>query len=170
MTNSKLLYCVKCGCKSFHRQGNLLSCHTCGFKYYKNVAAAAVGLIVVKNEVLLIVRANEPYKGYLHLPGGFVDPSETGEDALSRELMEEIGIKVNHMSFLYTIPNDFIFNEVHYHILDIYFLIELDEKPKITCSSDAEDFVWEQLDQIDYSRVGYRSVKLALKRLQDHYS
>lgn len=42
--------------------------------------------------VLLIERGNEPYRGCLALPGGFVDPGETGEQAARRELAEETGV------------------------------------------------------------------------------
>ncbi len=43
-------------------------------------------------EVLLIKRANEPYKGIWAAPGGFLDIDETPEDAALRELHEETGI------------------------------------------------------------------------------
>jgi len=42
--------------------------------------------------VLLIQRRHEPYKGYWALPGGFIDITETLEEAARRELAEETGI------------------------------------------------------------------------------
>ena len=38
-------------------------------------------------EVLLIKRANEPYKDCWALPGGFLDMNETIEEATNREVM-----------------------------------------------------------------------------------
>jgi 8-oxo-dGTP diphosphatase len=63
----------------------------------------AVGL-----QVLLIRRKDEPFKGQLALPGGFVNVSDSGgqgedlEAAARRELREETGVQVAHLEQLYT--------------------------------------------------------------------
>ena len=44
--------------------------------------------------VLLVERAQSPFKGQLALPGGFVDLDETVEEACRREVMEETGVRV----------------------------------------------------------------------------
>lgn len=42
----------------------------------------------------MIEKNRGPYKGLLDLPGGRIDPGETLNEALSRELQEETGTKV----------------------------------------------------------------------------
>ncbi len=52
--------------------------------------------------VLLIQRSGHPYIGCWALPGGFVEPDETTEQAAARELKEETGIDGIYLEQLYT--------------------------------------------------------------------
>jgi 8-oxo-dGTP diphosphatase len=47
--------------------------------------------------VVLIQRKNEPFKGAYALPGGFVEPGETVEDACRREVKDEINLEIYDM-------------------------------------------------------------------------
>ena len=47
--------------------------------------------------VLLIERANEPFKGCWAFPGGFMDMEEDAEDCAKRELKEETGLEIRSM-------------------------------------------------------------------------
>ena len=55
--------------------------------------AIVTKLVNGKEHVLLIERANDPGKGELAVPGGFIDMDEDPADAALRELEEECGIK-----------------------------------------------------------------------------
>ena len=48
----------------------------------------------IDRKVLLIQRANEPFKGQWALPGGMLDEGETLEQCASRELQEETGLEL----------------------------------------------------------------------------
>ena len=47
------------------------------------------GVIIVDDEILLIERKYDPYKGHWAFPGGFVEYGETTTDAVRREIQEE---------------------------------------------------------------------------------
>ena len=84
----------------------LLRCSACGFELYLNVAAAVAGVIVDEQErMVVLVRGKEPGKGQWDLPGGFVDPEDTAEEAMRREVREEIGLEVTGLTYLGSWPN-----------------------------------------------------------------
>ena len=49
-------------------------------------------MIVEDGRALVTVRAREPEKGRLDLPGGFLDPGEHPAEGIVREAREELGI------------------------------------------------------------------------------
>jgi 8-oxo-dGTP diphosphatase len=55
----------------------------------------AVGILKRNDTVLLAERpVDKPYAGYWEFPGGKIEANESGEQALKRELHEELGIEV----------------------------------------------------------------------------
>jgi len=62
---------------------------------------SAAGMVVVREDsVLLLTRADAPRRGYLDIPGGFVEAGETLEGAARRELREETGLTLGPVGFL----------------------------------------------------------------------
>ena len=124
--------CPICGSKNIENHKNRKwLCPDCGFDLYNNVASA-VGIIIYDKDrnVLFEVRAKEPRKGYIALPGGFVDFDESAENAVIRECQEEIGFEIDPESihFLCTNPNTYLYKNIEYKTCDIFFIAALPPK------------------------------------------
>ncbi|MFA6511695.1 MAG: NUDIX hydrolase [Patescibacteria group bacterium] len=89
-------FCPKCGGalkKMQHDRLERLVCGTCNFIFYQNPKAAVCAIIENdRGEVLLVKRAEEPHKGMLDIPGGFVNFGEEPRTALIREMAEELHV------------------------------------------------------------------------------
>src|SRR5687768_2084662 len=96
-------FCIRCGgtlrmvTEDGHRRPR---CPRCGWTFYSNPVPAAVAIIVRRGHVLLGRRARAPYQGTWDLPGGFLEPYETPEAGLDRELREELGVGVRASRFV----------------------------------------------------------------------
>lgn len=71
------------------------TCPNCNYTEYAN-PALAVGVFVTdeQNRVCLILRGEEPRKGFWGLPAGFMEGDETAEQGAVRECLEETGLQV----------------------------------------------------------------------------
>ena len=70
------------------------TCPLCGRSWYRSSAPAVGAAIVRDGRALVAVRAVEPEKGRIDLPGGFVDVGEHPVDGLVREAREELGVEI----------------------------------------------------------------------------
>ena len=126
LPSSPFLLCPHCGAaEGAWKRGREFRCPACGFRFFQNVAAACGALVEAGGRYLFLVRAKEPSKGLLGLPGGFVDPGESVETALAREVTEEVGGSLGPIRFLASFPNRYLFAGVEYHTCDLYFAAPL---------------------------------------------
>lgn len=92
--------------------------------------------------ILLIQRKYPPFKNAWAIPGGFILPEETLEDAVRRELREETGIEVNYLEQLYTFgaPN----RDPRQRVISIAYvaLVKSSQFQQLKASTDAENAQW----------------------------
>ena len=129
---NKFNMCPNCGSKKIeYKNRRKWLCPDCGFDLYNNVAAA-VGIVLYddENNLLFEVRAKEPRKGFLCLPGGFVDGGESTEQAIIRECREELSasILVQDIHYLCSFPNIYEYKNIEYNTCDIFFKTKLPAK------------------------------------------
>lgn len=159
-------HCPYCGADGFKWDGvKMFSCNACGKRYYINEAAAVVALIEnSKHELLLTVRGRNPFKGMLDLPGGFVDLGETAEDAVRREVKEELNLGVEELSFFGSFPNRYIFGGIVYFTLDIAFIAKVSDFSAAKASDDVEQLRFIPVEEIKAEEIGLDSIKEVVKQ------
>lgn len=148
--------CPMCGSKKIENRNNQKwICPDCGFDLYCNVAAA-VGVIICDKygNILMEVRAKNPRKGFLALPGGFVDADESAEDAVVRECREEIGVPIKGVKFLCTNPNTYEYKNITYKTCDMFFTADLPEE-----YDTIDDFI-KTLKAEESEVLGFKSCKI----------
>lgn len=108
----------------------------------------AVGVvvgIVVKGDKFLVERRRMDEKvdpGIVCLPAGHVEPNESLENALKREMMEELGIQVKEMKFV--CKNFYVASNGEKQHAYCYIITNYEGEP--VCK-DAQEIFWE--DNID---------------------
>ncbi|PSW17207.1 NUDIX domain-containing protein [Photobacterium sanctipauli] len=161
------MYCPECGQQSFSQQDEKAhSCNHCGFTYFHNTASAVLALITVHDEVLVATRAREPGKGMFDFPGGFVDHNESLEQALARELYEELGLPDAKGKYLGSYPNTYQHKGITYKTCDSIFHIALKQKPNLKAADDVADICWQKIDEIPCTRFAFNSAKHAISLIK----
>jgi ADP-ribose pyrophosphatase YjhB (NUDIX family) len=143
-------------------RGRRWICPDCGFEYFHNVAAAA-GLILERDgSILLVVRAREPARGKLALPGGFVEPGESAEEAAMRECREEIGWAPERMEFLASYPNLYRYRGIPYATCDLFFRARAPSLEASDYDCDGEET--SELRFIEASRIPWADIAFGSAR------
>lgn len=141
-------------------------CHDCGFTYFHNIAAAVAVVFRHKDKILFTVRNVAPDKGKLDLPGGFIDPQENAEQAACREIKEEMGldVKPSHLRYITTHPNNYLYKNVPYRTMDIFFECPLeDAQVKVVAKDEIEALKWISINEIDLEEIGFISIRNVVK-------
>ena len=163
MNQSESLYCPKCKSDSFRKISRKeYACPDCRFSFFFNVAAAGRALLTWRDEILFTVRKYEPGKDLLDLPGGFVDPQESAESSIRREIREEIGLSVGTLSYFCSFPNRYPYKGITYDTLDLFFTAVLDDKPALFPSDEVKAVVWIKRSEINFEKLAFPSLNQAL--------
>lgn len=160
-----LKYCPKCSSPDFKKSGERsLKCKSCGFHFFINSSAAVAALVSDGDgKLMLVTRGVEPNYGKLDLPGGFVDPGETNENAVQRELSEELDLKIKSLEYIGSAPNEYIFSEYTVFTLDMAFKVIPGSIVDLKPMDDILDYKFYAEDEFDYDDIPAPSIKKFVK-------
>lgn len=164
----KFKFCPACGSKHFAiNNATSKKCTECGFTYYFNPRAATVAVIINENrEILVSVRAHEPAKGTLDLPGGFCESYETAEESIAREVNEETGMEIDSAKYMFSLPNIYPYSGMDIHTMDLFFRCEVTGYD-MTAMDDVAELRWVPLSELDAEQFGLDSIKRGVVRIMD---
>jgi mutator protein MutT len=88
-------YCPRCAQPATITYPRSITCPHCGYGAYYNPKPVAAAIPVTPaGEIILMRRALDPGKDLWTFPGGFVDLGESVQQAVHREVKEELGIAI----------------------------------------------------------------------------
>ena len=117
-----------------------------------------IAAIIINNGKLLMLRG----RGYdeLWTPGGKIEPGETDEDCLKRELTKEIGVRITDLNFFkeysgksFYHPNQIIKQKIYIASIS----------GKIKTDAGIEDFVW--LSKKNFEKRKFPMIPITEKKL-----
>src|ERR671920_301068 len=106
-----------------------------------------------KSKILLVRRKNDPFKGMLSIPGGFINKGETAEDAVRREAKEETSLVLEPIAILgvYSDPR----RDPRMHTLSVTFITRIVQGNE-DARDDAAALEWinieDELDRLIQSK------------------
>lgn len=102
--------------------------------------------IIVHDEKILLCKAKA--KDNWFFPGGHVESGETVQEALGRELKEEIGVEMTSAGLIGLNENSFIFEDQKHQEVNIIFEVEIDSYD-VASREDHLEFHWFDLDDLE---------------------
>lgn len=99
-------YCGKCGGKCVHSETErAMVCTSCGHTAYPQICPSVIVLIRNGDETVLTKyqASHSAYRRYA-LVAGYVESGETPEEAVHREVYEEVGLKVKNVTYYKSQP------------------------------------------------------------------
>ena len=122
----------------------------------KNNIHVLARAVITDQDHILLCKTTDLANNFYYLPGGHVELGESAEEALIRELMEEVGVHASIKRFLGCLEYRFNGGHCHDHEYSFVFEVESDHleyniKPK---SMESKlDLIWmpiKQLAEIDF--------------------
>jgi len=135
-------FCGACGTPTVAKSNERArQCPSCGLTQYPRIAPAVMAL-VRRDDKLLLARSPHFPPGMHSALAGFVEPGESLEQCLHREVLEEVGIRVTNLTYFSSQPWPFP------HSLMIAFNCDYAEGEIRPDPGEIEAAAWFDLDHL----------------------
>lgn len=164
---SAFTHCPLCGSPDYDREPRShRHCRACGHRDFNNPITAVAALILdPKGRLLLIRRAKDPAAGLLAMPGGFVDAGESLEQAVQREIAEEIGLTLTEVAYLCSHPNSYTYRGLTRPVCDVFFCAHTASFDVNLQPEEVSGWLLRSPAEIDPAELAFDSMRHALARL-----
>ena len=97
-------FCGRCGSQTeLAASERARGCPSCGATYFPRINPAVI--MLVEREGKMLLARNKLFRGpFYSCLAGFVEPGETLEEAVAREVMEEVGIEIDGITYFASQP------------------------------------------------------------------
>ncbi len=163
-------FCSDCGAPDLRQvSAREFVCARCGYRHFITPIPAAGAMILDgAGHLLVIRRGHEPGMGKLGLPGGVIDPEETGEMAAARETREEVGLDLPVESFRYfaSLNNHYLFQGFIWPTIDLFFVAQVGSFDGVKVDP-AEVMEWMpmKLEDVPIDEFAFESNAKAIRQL-----
>ena len=135
-------FCGRCGSRNrLVPNERCMRCPECGLDSYARISPSMIVLVTRGDEVLL-ARSPRFVPGVYSTLAGFVEPGESAEECVAREVHEEVGIEVGNLQYLGSQAWPFP------HSLMLGFHAEYVSGEIVPQADEIEDARWFPIDQL----------------------
>ena len=93
-------YCGQCGAPTqLAEQAHFCFCEPCRLRFYPRINPCVIVLVTRGDEVLLAQSLRNQHRGWYSTLAGFMEPGESAEQAVRREVFEEVGVQLTHLRY-----------------------------------------------------------------------
>ncbi len=168
----EMKFCRRCGTELSWNDAGFYTCANNHTLYKNAVPCAGIFFLTDDDHILLSVRGIEPFKGTLDAFGGFVEEHESFEEALTREIQEELGLTPDHYDqpqFLCSSIGHYPYDGEDRSILGALFWARLKPDAKPVAADDVAEIRYADLRDVVLSEFGNDDTRVGIKKLQEMF-
>jgi NAD+ diphosphatase len=135
-------FCGRCGAGTERKAAELARvCSRCGLQQFPRISPAVI-VRIERGDQLLLARSPHFAPGVYSTLAGFVEPGESLEETVAREVREEVGVEVRNIRYFGSQPWPFP------HSLMIGFVADWESGEIRPQEGEIEDAGWFELDSL----------------------